>query len=98
MTCVIAWDGLCYKAKSHQPCVDQSEDCTGIMVDYFWTNKSVPRLFLFKQITVNTVRRRALALEVPALKANNGVSHTQLFPVGGHICSTFSCSYDFGSL
>lgn len=41
-----------------------------------WTNKSVPRLFLFKQITANTVRRAwALALKVLALKANNGVTH-----------------------
>lgn len=25
-------------------------------------------------------------------------THTQPFPVGGHICSMFSCSYDLGSL
>lgn len=42
-----------------------------------WTNKSVPRLFLFKQIIANTIGGAwALALEVLALKANNG--HTTL--------------------
>lgn len=61
--------------------------CTGITVaGLLWANKSVPRLFLFKQITSNTVRRAgALALEVHALKANNGHTHTQVIVTHGVI-------------
>lgn len=61
--------------------------CTGITVaGLLWANTSVPRLFLFKQITSNTVRRAgALALEVHALKANNGHTHTQVIVTLGVI-------------
>lgn len=63
-----------------------------------WTNKSVPRLFLFKQITANTVRRAwALVLEVPALKANNRVTHTNN-PSLLEDTSAVCFHYDLGSL
>lgn len=69
MACVL-WQ------KRSSLCGPKSERCTGDYGGLLWTNKSVPRLCLFKQITANTVWRTwALAFEVPALKANNGVTH-----------------------
>lgn len=89
----------CGLSLKDQAGVDQRVKATGIMVDYSGqtslcqdcscSNRS-------QQILSDV--HGPLALEVPALKANNGVTHSYPFPVGGHICSMFSCGHDLGSM